>query len=253
MSRDLNLLNPYVKSLAEKLIAECKKQGITIIVTQTLRTIAEQNALYAQGRTAPGPRVTNAKGGYSIHNYGYAFDVCVIKNGKEIWDDSAYVPVGKIGESIGLEWGGNWRSLKDYPHFQYTEGLTTQDFIDGKRPKVSKSIGPMKAIVDDFVVTLPSISNLQALLNKVYGENLKTDNNVGPNMLAALAKHIIKKGDKGSLVIWIQKRMVQKGFKIDVSGVHDAQTIGKLTDIQKAAGLKTDGVVEINTWKELLK
>lgn len=63
------------------------KHGIKLRVAQATRTIAQQNALYAQGRTAPGRIVTNAKGGESYHNYGLAIDVIEIKNGKTNWKE----------------------------------------------------------------------------------------------------------------------------------------------------------------------
>ena len=85
----LELLKPKVQELAEKLISECKNLGRQIIVTQTLRTIEEQDALYAQGRTRPGNIVTKAKGGYSLHNFGVAFDICPVVNGKAEWNDNA--------------------------------------------------------------------------------------------------------------------------------------------------------------------
>ena len=70
----LENLHPAVKQATIKLISDCYDRGIYIRITQGLRTIAEQNALYAQGRTTKGNVVTNAKGGYSWHNFGYAID-----------------------------------------------------------------------------------------------------------------------------------------------------------------------------------
>lgn len=134
MSRQLADLNSYVRQLAEQFILKCKEQGITIIPIQTLRTIEEQNDIYAQGRSKPGKIVSNAKGGYSYHNYGLAFDVALIENGKINWNPSAYDKVGVIGKSIGLEWGGDFKKIKDKPHFQFTFGLSIQDLLRGKRP-----------------------------------------------------------------------------------------------------------------------
>ena len=130
---NLNLLKPKVKRLAEELIKESKKQGIQIIVVQGLRTIEEQDALYAKGRTVKGRIVTNAKGGQSFHNFGVAFDICPIVNGKAAWDyTELFKKVGSIAESLGLEWGGNWKKFKDLPHFQYTGGCTTSQFKNKK-------------------------------------------------------------------------------------------------------------------------
>jgi len=105
----------------------------------TLRTFAEQDLLYAQGRTklfdASGNRlgiVTNASGGKSIHNYGLAFDIVLLENAIASWDivkdfDGDHVPdwmeVINIFKNKGYEWGGDWKSLKDTPHLQKTFGL----------------------------------------------------------------------------------------------------------------------------------
>ena len=108
MSRDLDLLKPEFRPMIDGFLADVKSAGIDMIVTCTYRTAAEQMALYAQGRTAPGPIVTNAKAGQSAHNYGYAVDVVPLVNGKCCWDDKDQVwqEIGKIGQSHGLEWYG---------------------------------------------------------------------------------------------------------------------------------------------------
>jgi len=137
---DLNKLNPYVKILTEKFLAECKKQNINVTITQGLRTIAEQNALYAQGRTTSGNIVTQAKGGNSMHNYGLAVDFAPIVNGKIDWNDIAlFKKIGKIGLSVGFDsYGGDWTSFKDYPHLQWTGGLSLSDLKSGKVPTIPK-------------------------------------------------------------------------------------------------------------------
>ena len=128
----LELLKPKVKCLAEQLIGECGKNGIKIIISETRRSIGKQNELYAQGRTKPGEVVTNAKGGYSFHNYGVAFDFCPVVKNKAVWENvKLFETIGAIGESIGLEWGGRWKKVIDRPHFQYTLGYTIDDFRKG--------------------------------------------------------------------------------------------------------------------------
>lgn len=166
MSRDVDKLLPQVRDkavLLKKLALE--RLGLNIIFTQTLRTNDEQVALYAQGRQSLGAvnglrevagmpkisvtenhRVTNAKDiTSSFHGYGMAFDIAITDStGKKIvWTDksdwnadgvSDWVEVGKLGEEIGLEWGGNFSSISDPPHFQYRYGLTLGDLKVGKRP-----------------------------------------------------------------------------------------------------------------------
>ena len=145
MSREIEDLHPKVQEYCRELITQCIFYGIRIIITQTLRTIEEQDELYARGRTKPGPVVTNAKGGSSYHNYRLAFDFAVQgDDGKTIWDPKVdenndgepdYAEIGAIGEAFGLEWGGHFKTIKgDLGHFQYTFGLSIADLKAGKRP-----------------------------------------------------------------------------------------------------------------------
>lgn len=94
-------------------------RGIHIEVVQGLRTFAEQDKLYRQGRTEPGQRVTNAKGGLSKHNYGVAVDVAPMVNGKIDWDDlSKFAAIGAASKKLGLMWGGDWKKFVDKPHVE---------------------------------------------------------------------------------------------------------------------------------------
>ena len=92
--------------------------GIFVKVIAGTRTYAEQDALYAQGRTTPGPIVTDAPAGFSNHNFGIAFDVGIFNGGVYLDDSPLYAQVGALGRSQGLEWGGDWASFPDQPHFQ---------------------------------------------------------------------------------------------------------------------------------------
>jgi len=139
-SRNLNDLNQHVAELASQFIEKCKAQGIDVIITSTYRDNESQNALYAQGRTAPGAIVTNAKAGQSYHNYRLAFDFCPIVNGKAAWNDTAtFQRCGEIGESIGLEWAGRWKSFKELAHLQATGGLRLVDLQAGKLPTFTET------------------------------------------------------------------------------------------------------------------
>lgn len=132
-SRDIKDLHPKVAARCKQFIDLCKKQNIDILITSTYRDAESQNALYAQGRTAPGKKVTNAKGGQSFHNWKVAFDFCPIVNGKPNWTDVAlYTKCGEIAESVGLEWAGRWKNFKELAHCQFTGGLNLLDFQQGK-------------------------------------------------------------------------------------------------------------------------
>ena len=133
-SRSLDDLAPSVKQRAEAFIAAAKAKGIDLLVTSTYRDSESQDALYAQGRTTPGNIVTRAKAGQSWHNWRCALDVVPLVNGKAIWDDQAmWKQVGEIGKSCGLEWAGDWVTFKEFPHFQYTGGLTIAQLQQGAK------------------------------------------------------------------------------------------------------------------------
>lgn len=129
MSRDISMCHPELQEKAKKLVEECKKQGLIVKIGECFRSVAEQNELYAQGRTKPGNVVTNAKGSSfsSMHQWGVAFDV-IRNDGKGAYNDSDrwFSKVGKVGKKLGLEWGGDWTSPVDKPHFQLKNwGSTT--------------------------------------------------------------------------------------------------------------------------------
>lgn len=111
-------LLPEVQPFARALVHKANANGVTIKIISGLRTYEEQNALYAQGRTAPGNKVTNARGGYSNHNFGIAFDIGIFEGAKYLGDSPKYKAVGVLGMELGLEWGGNWKTIVDQPHYQ---------------------------------------------------------------------------------------------------------------------------------------
>ncbi|MBI5189105.1 MAG: M15 family metallopeptidase [Nitrospirae bacterium] len=124
-ARMLATLVPEMRSLAERHLAMCAAEGIALLVVQALRTPDEQAALYAKGRTAPGRRVTNARPGYSWHNFGRAYDVAVAEGGKVVWTGHKYARAGEIGRSLSLVWGGDFKGIRgDLGHFEYHPGLT---------------------------------------------------------------------------------------------------------------------------------
>ena len=114
---DKNLKTELVEKV-KKLIELASKAGHLLLVTQAFRSVAQQNALYAQGRTKPGKIVTNAKGGQSNHNKGEAVDLAFIVQGEVSWEDSLYLKIGFWAKAVGLKWGGDWKSIKDKPHVE---------------------------------------------------------------------------------------------------------------------------------------
>ena len=132
-SRSLSDLNPKVAAMCSEFINRCKAQGIDVIITSTYRDAEAQNKLYAQGRTEPGKKVTNAKAGQSFHNWRVAFDFVPLVNGKAQWNDALlFIKCGEIAEGVGLEWAGRWKKFNETAHCQYTGGLSLADFQAGK-------------------------------------------------------------------------------------------------------------------------
>lgn len=130
MAREVNQLHPWLQYKLEKLMKECKKQGLTVGIGECFRTVEEQNALYAQGRSRPGRVVTNAKGDSfsSQHQWGIAVDLFQNIMGRE-WEEAFFRKVAKIAKSdeVGLGWGGDWSGFQDTPHFYLDKwGSTTK-------------------------------------------------------------------------------------------------------------------------------
>ncbi len=120
--RRIRTLHPLVQDKAKEFIIRAERElGIKLRVTSALRTWEEQSRLYNQGRSAPGRIVTYAKAGESYHNYGLAFDVVEIKNGRAIWKNPNWQKIGDFGKALGFEWGGDWQN-PDRPHFQMRFG-----------------------------------------------------------------------------------------------------------------------------------
>ena len=138
-SRALDDLLPPVRHRAQAFVDACKQAGIDILITSTFRDLESQAALYAQGRTAPGKRVTNAKPGQSYHNWRVAFDVVPLRAGNPVWnttgaDGKLWEQIGNLGEAVGLEWAGRWTRFREYAHIQFPGGLTLAQLAAGDVP-----------------------------------------------------------------------------------------------------------------------
>lgn len=134
-----NELRQIYKEICESLSG---KLGCRFV--QVYRTFEEQDALFAQGRTKPGPKVTDAVGGRSYHNYGLAIDFCLLNDKNEdgkistdeiVWDRQTdldkdnvidWMEVVKIFQKYGWVWGASW---KDYPHFEKSFGYKTSQLL----------------------------------------------------------------------------------------------------------------------------
>lgn len=117
--------HPKVRTELEAQYIECNEllpTNCTLRFAFVYRSPQEQDELFNKR-----PKVTNARGWQSIHNYGLAFDIVLIVDGKAVWViNPQWKKVADYFKSKGWEWGGDWTSFKDAPHFQKTFGLTWQ-------------------------------------------------------------------------------------------------------------------------------
>lgn len=142
-SRKLSDLHPKIQPYAQLFLNECDAMGIDILVTCTYRLDAEQDELYAIGRTKPGRRVTNARAGQSKHNNklpdgtpaSLALDFVPLRAGKPVWgtagngidDDPSdddkddlelWQRCGALAEKHGFSWAGRWKVFREFPHIE---------------------------------------------------------------------------------------------------------------------------------------
>jgi len=123
-SRLLEDLHPALERGARELMRRMAGVGFPHVgISSTYRNNAHQEYLFAQGRSRPGPIVTNARGGQSIHNYRLAFDIFQNIRGQEWNNPNFFATAGQIWQEMGGEWGGSWTSFPDRVHMQYTGGL----------------------------------------------------------------------------------------------------------------------------------
>ena len=197
-------VHPVIKQGAEEIIRRAYKQDLYVLFSDGYRSHAQQNALYAQGRTKPGNIVTNARGGQSLHNYGLALDMFITnkKGTSASWNVKELTRAAKIAKSLGFEWGGDWKNFKDYPHIQMTGGLSLADLQAGKKPdiklkndvikqekkKTTKKKSAKKKSNNSKPGKEPTIKNVQLKLNRYKVNNIVVDGILGPKTKKAMVK-----------------------------------------------------------------
>jgi D-alanyl-D-alanine carboxypeptidase len=134
MIADVNSLHPFFRDKVIELIRLCRRRGIELRIVESFRTRAKQAEYYSMGK-----KYTRSQGGISRHQYGLAVDLVPIINGEPGWDNkNLWKKIGLVGESLGLRWGGRWRSLYDPAHFEWTGGISSYHLARGMNPPVPK-------------------------------------------------------------------------------------------------------------------
>ncbi len=150
-------LHPIFRERLVLLAEGLARRGMQALITDGLRTVAEQDALFAQGRTKPGPKVTNARGGQSNHNYGLAVDMYPVIGGKVLVDvprgasvelrrmfNAVQDAIGDEAERLGLFWGARFHGIRDTPHIQL---LPEQELRPSEAFKIlNKAGGNLEAV-----------------------------------------------------------------------------------------------------------
>lgn len=116
--------HPELKARVVRLVEALAHEGLHVILTQGVRSVAQQQALYAQGRYKPGKIVTNCDGLVKVSNhqpkadgYGYAVDVAWVIEGRVTWE-GPWETLGQMAHTHGLVWGGTWTRFPDRPHLE---------------------------------------------------------------------------------------------------------------------------------------
>lgn len=233
--RNVSQLHPELQKKVEQLKTLCQQNGITIGISECVRTVAEQDALYAKGRTMPGKIVTKAKGNTysSMHQWGVAFDFYLkmdVDGDGSVSDDAfnnsteLFNKVGKIGQSIGLEWGGAWKSMKDLPHFQLPNWGSTPAKLKRLYGTPEKFMATWKKKVQ----TVTESNKITTTTKESEDYNMKT----------------IKKGSKGNAVkVW------QIIIGVAADGIFGSGTESATKTWQSKHGLTADGIVGKMSWK----
>lgn len=242
----LKKVHPELANRVRMLVDKMAQAGVQIEVVQGMRTFAEQDALFAQGRMKKGNVVTNARGGQSNHNYGLAVDLVPFTNGKPNWDapNSIWTALGSEAETLGLEWGGAWKKFLDRPHVQLP-GLTI------KQCQNLFKKGSMDAVWAEATRILQNASVIPSAPppTSIPG-TLPTQPSTEPP-----AERMLKLNDRGEGVRFIQTRLAALKLlgQSDIDGVLGKRTQAALKKFQTLNKLKADGIVGPQTRVALMR
>lgn len=289
MGRNIGELHPRLQKTIAQLQEECRKEKMTLGIGECFRTVDEQNALYAQGRTKPGAIVTNAQGSSysSQHQWGIAFDFYKNVSGHEYDDTLFFNRVGKIGKSLGLGWGGDWTGIIDRPHLYLPDwGSTTErlkkqygtfeKFRAGWESNGGTTVSQTGSTVvkngqihaNNFCgagITADGIRGsqtekagimvLQRAINLDYQAGIDVDGIWGSRSRQAFDSHYVKKGERQYLVTAAEILLMLRGYEVhgvELPGIFGSALEQAVTAFQKANGLQADGKAGAATFLALI-
>lgn len=233
--RDITKLHPRLQEKFKLLQKKCAQKGIKIRATECLRTAKEQDALYAKGRTAPGSKVTNARGrdAKSMHQWGVAVDIVIDmdadKDGdvdiRDLYNVKLLNVVGKIGESIGLEWGGSWKSIVDKPHFQLPDWGSTPAKLKAEYGTPTKFIATWAKKTKTTKASDKKTKTTKPSASKAYNKTFTTTANLKMRTSPDTS-------DNGNVI-----QILNKGVKVTGTGKY--MTVGTQKWLEVTSGGKT--------------
>jgi peptidoglycan L-alanyl-D-glutamate endopeptidase CwlK len=122
--RCLRTMRLDTQKAARMSLARIRAAGVDARIISGTRSYAEQAALFRKGRFGdPGPKVTKAKAGQSWHNFGLAWDLGIFDQGY-VKDEAPYRAIAGTAKDATIEWGGDWTSFVDVPHYQLKQAMT---------------------------------------------------------------------------------------------------------------------------------
>lgn len=217
----LGAVHPRIREYSLELIRRAYKEGIRVQISSGFRANTEQAHIYGQGRPSyvwngkkygrAGNVVSNARPGSSVHNYGLAIDYFLVSEdgNSSIWVvNNQWRRVAAIAKSMGFEWGGDWKSFRDYPHLQITRGLSIAQLAAGRLP------------------SLPALSGTTPV----------------PAVNKPITKDYLTYDDRGHDVEMLQTYLTKVGFPVEVMGYYNAATRKAVMDFQNSRGLEGDGI-----------
>lgn len=181
--RDISKLKENAQIACRLFLSECKREGLPVLITETLRTAERQKELYAQGRTKPGKIVTWTK--KSRHQSGLAWDICKNIKGGEYADTAFFISCGRISKKLGITWGGDFKN-KDMPHFEVSENWEVKNLeeIIKLRQEVEKIKENTKVYKDVSGVPEYARATVQKLLDKgVFAGKASDDLNLSEDLM----------------------------------------------------------------------